>query len=148
MAAASPKSLPPIHIARNPCLNNTRKMWNSTAAIRTRPVTQWMSTQVNFSPSIGRNAVAISVSTQAAVTQWKARSAPAWRMTLPAAESAPGVAASVSVTRELSALWREQQTIQGVTHDQRNANRKEHPDPVPRHALQHFAAVNVAADSE
>ena len=44
-------------------------MWNNTAAISTSPVIQWMPTQLNVRPKIGRNAVAMSVSTQTAVTQ-------------------------------------------------------------------------------
>ncbi len=75
-------------------------MWNNTAAISTRPVTQWMPTQLNARPRIGRNAVAMSVSTQTAVTQWKARSTAAWRVTLPATEGVPGLAALGSVTTD------------------------------------------------
>ena len=42
----------------------------------------------------------------------------------------------------------EQPAIEQVNRDKRDADTKEYPEQIPRHALQHFPAVNVAADSK
>ena len=44
-------------------------MWNNTATISTSPVIQWIVTQPNSTPMIGRNAVPSSVRTHAAPIQ-------------------------------------------------------------------------------
>ena len=69
-------------------------------------------------------------------------------MILPAAETVPELAVVGAVTMWLSALRREHEAIQRVTDDQCAAEAEEHPDQIPRHALQDFAAVDVAADSK
>src|SRR6478752_1539376 len=56
-------------------------------------------------------------------------------------------AAEGLLTPELSS-FREQVTIERVDDDQGDTRGEEHVDQIPREALQHLAAVRVAADSE
>lgn len=45
-------------------------MWNTTAAESTTPAIQWIVTQSNLMPTMGRKAVTLSVSTDTAMIQW------------------------------------------------------------------------------
>ena len=109
------------------------------------PVTQWIVTQSNFTPRIGKNDVASSVSTQTAVTQWNKRSTSAWRKTFVADEEVARCA-SVTMRATLLVLRREQRAVEGVNDYEHEACAGEHPEQIPRNPLKDLAAVRIAAD--
>src|SRR5262245_2578487 len=105
-----------------------------------------MFTQSNFTPRIGSNDVASSVSTQSAVIQWNARSTSAWRKTFAADDSARS--ASVTTRARLLVLRREERAVESMRDYERRAGAREHPQQVPRHPLKDLAAIRIAADPE
>src|SRR5690349_3402577 len=66
----------------------------------------------------------------------------------PAFAEPPVLARGDVVTIGLSWLRCENQSVESVADDEGATEAEEHPQEIPRHALQHLAAVDVAADSE
>ena len=61
--------------------NDAWIMWKMIEAVSTRPAIQWIGTQLNWTPTLGKNAVTSSVSMDAAMIQWNMRAASECRFT-------------------------------------------------------------------
>src|SRR5690606_39535309 len=127
---------------------SARTTWKRTTAPSRMPVVQCAVTHGKLKPRIGRNAVASSVSTAAAVIQWKIRSMSRCRSTRTVPPLEAVAESERCIGRSIGPPRREPAAIDRVRADQHDAGAEEHPEQIPRDALEHLSPVHVPADSQ